>query len=100
MITDLSYPEGVSVNDAIDAKLCSLFYVTVTEVADRAVQLGRASLIGKIDIHSESVYHLIPVYLCDRHWLGISWQSNIFLDAIPPFGMRSAQNFYSSSRCF
>lgn len=55
MITDLSYPEGVSVNDAIDAKLCSLFYVTVTEVADRAVQLGRASLIGKIDIVSQHI---------------------------------------------
>lgn len=55
MITDLSYPEGFSVNDAIDAKLCSLFYVTVTEVADRAVQLGSASLIGKIDIVSQHI---------------------------------------------
>ena len=55
MITDLSYPEGVSVNDTIDEKLCSLFHVTVTEVADRAMQLGRTSLIGKIDIMSQHI---------------------------------------------
>ena len=72
MITDLSYPEGLSVNDAIDAKLymCSLSYVTVNEVANRAVQLGKALLIAKINI--KSAYWLISVYLCDHHWLGFS----------------------------
>ena len=38
MITGLSYPESDSVNDVINAKLCSLSYVTVNEVADRALQ--------------------------------------------------------------
>ena len=94
MITDLSYPEGLSVNDAIDAKLCSLSYVTVNEVADRAVQLGKASLIAKIDI--KSAYRLIPVHPCDRHWLGFSWQSDIFVDAMLPFGLRSAPKIFTA----
>ena len=32
MIADLAYPQGISVNDAIDVKLCSLSYVTIIEV--------------------------------------------------------------------
>ena len=37
LITDLSHPEGASVNDGIDGRLCSLQYTSVNVVA-RAVQ--------------------------------------------------------------
>ena len=32
LITDLSFPEGSSINDGIDANACSLTYITVQEV--------------------------------------------------------------------
>ena len=59
LITDLSFPEGKSINDAIDPKLCSLKYITVEQVAKEAIALGKGSLIAKIDI--KAAYHLIPV---------------------------------------
>ncbi len=58
LITDLSYPEGKSVNDAIDKSLCSLTYVSVHDVANTAVALGKGSQIAKIDI--KSAYRLVP----------------------------------------
>jgi len=33
LITDLSFPEGFSVNQGIDFELCLLYYVTMDEVA-------------------------------------------------------------------
>lgn len=46
VITDLSFPEGYSVNDAIDPKLCSLQHLTVDQVAAVAMTLGRGSLLA------------------------------------------------------
>ena len=37
LITDLSFPEGNSVNDMIDPALCSLSYITVNQVAQEAM---------------------------------------------------------------
>ena len=58
LITDLSFPEDASVNNAIDPAKCSLKYISVD------------SLITKIDV--KSAYRLIPIsgygvegeYLC------------------------------------
>ena len=47
LIMDLSFPEGASVNDAIDPVLCSLKYVTVNQVASKALHLGKSSLNAK-----------------------------------------------------
>ena len=60
LITDLSFPQGHSVNDRIDLYLCSLSYTTVNDVAAGVAQLGTGALLAKVDI--ESAYHLIPVY--------------------------------------
>jgi len=46
-------------NDAIDPALCSLRYITVDQVARKAISLGKGGLIVKIDI--KAAYHLIPV---------------------------------------
>ena len=39
LITDMSYPPGLSVNDGIDPILCSLVYTTVDAVAELIVHL-------------------------------------------------------------
>ena len=52
LITDLSHPPGHSVNDAIDADLCSLSYTTVERVAQQAMSLGKGALMAKVDIES------------------------------------------------
>ena len=69
LITDLSFPEGASVIDAIDPALCSLEYTSVEQVAEAALKLGSGSLLAKIDI--KHAYRLIPVNPLDRHMLGM-----------------------------
>ena len=63
LITDLSYPTGRSVNDGIDASLCSLQYTTVEAVASRVLRLGKGALLAKLDI--KSAYRLVPVHPSD-----------------------------------
>ena len=76
IITDLSYPEGQSVNDAIDPHCCSMSYITVDEVARAALALGRGTLMAKIDI--KSAYRLIPVHPADRIWQGMMWDDQVY----------------------
>ncbi len=52
LITDLSHPEGSSVNDAISKDQCTLSYITVDEVATAAMALGAGALLAKIDIQA------------------------------------------------
>ena len=94
LITDLSFPEGLSVNDAIDPKLCTLSYITVDEVAKTAMALGQGALIAKIDI--KSAYRLIPVCHYDRQWLGMKWRGLVYVDGMLPFGLRSAPKIFNA----
>ena len=69
LITNLSYPEGTSVNDGIKTELCSLSYTSVEAVAAEALRRGRGALLEKLDI--KSAYRLVPVHPHDHHLLGI-----------------------------
>ena len=94
LITDLSYPPGNSVNDGIESSLCSLHYTSVEDVAMKAAQLGRGSLIAKVDI--ESAYRLIPVHPGDRWLLGTRWENRLYIDPMLPFGLRSAPKIFNA----
>jgi len=94
LITDLSYPENKSINDNIPSNLCSLKYVTVTQVASRAVSLGKGALLAKIDI--KSAYRLIPIVPQDRVFLGLKWKEAIFVDGMLPFGLCSAPKIFNA----
>lgn len=67
-MVDLLFPEGKSVNDSINPKLCSLRY------------------IAKIDI--KAAYCLIPVASKDRPYLGRK--------SVLPFGLRSAPKIFNA----
>ena len=94
LILDLSSPEGFSVNDGIDPKLCSLSFATVDEAVSQILKRGTNSLLAKIDI--EHAYRNIPVHIDDRPLLGMEWNSTIFVDTVLPFGLRSAPKIFSS----
>lgn len=72
LITDLSFPEGRSINDGIDPLVCSLRYTTVDKVVRAAGCLGVGTLLAKLDIRS--TYRLIPVHPDDHPLLGFQWQ--------------------------
>ena len=94
LIVDLSSPVDHSVNDGIDARLCSLTYVSVDDIAAALLRLGRGALIAKADI--KSAYRQVPVHPDDRHLLGLQWQGQYYIDAVLPFGLRSAPIIFSA----
>ena len=94
LITDLSYPEGNSINDGIRSELCSLKYTSVERVARAAQQLGRGALLAKLDI--KSTYRLVPVHPGDRNLPAIEWHGACYVDRALPFGPRSAPNIFTA----
>lgn len=94
LIVDLSHPKGSSVNDGIDPSLCSLSYTSVDEAANRILQLGRGTLMAKLDI--QSAYRIIPVHPDDRWLLGMRWKDGIYIDLVLPFGLRSAPKIFNA----
>ena len=94
LITDLSSPEGSSVNDGISSELCSLQYTSIDKVAQASRAYGRGALLAKVDI--KSAYRLIPVHPDDRHLLSVRWGQALFVDAMLPFGLRSAPKIFTA----
>jgi len=68
-IIDLSHPKGHSVNDGIPKPSCSLRYVTINDAVKGIIQLGKGTLLAKIDI--KSAFRFLPVHPADRHMLGM-----------------------------
>lgn len=52
LITDLSFPDGQSMNNGIDPTICSLHYTTVEDVAEIIATVGPGTLLAKFDIQS------------------------------------------------
>jgi len=94
VITDLSHPQGCSVNVTIDPNLCSLSYISVDEVARVAMSLGKGALLAKVDI--KAAYRLVPVHPVDRSYLGMKWKQSVYVDGMLPFGLRSAPKIFTA----
>lgn len=68
LITDLSSPEGLSVNDGIAQELSSLEYVSFDHLAQLASSIGRGVFLVKADI--KEAYRMVPVHPDDQRLLG------------------------------
>lgn len=53
----LGSPAGASVNDGINPDWCSLSYVSVNDAVDILKNLGKGSLLAKVDI--KSTYRMV-----------------------------------------
>ena len=67
-------------------------YISVCDVANTAVSLGRGALIMKTDI--KAAYRLAPVQPQEMMWLGMRWKDQIYIDCMLPFGLRSAPKIF------
>ena len=81
-------------NDGIDPALTSLTYITVDSVMQVVQQLGKGSLLAKMDI--ESAYWLVPVHPQDHILQAVEWDGQIYVDPMLPFGLKSATNFFTA----
>ena len=88
VITHLSAPEGLSINDYIDPESVTLSYTTVDDAIRIAQQLGRGTLLAKIDL--KRAFRQCPVRQADWHLLGIHWGGKYYYDKCLPFGLRSS----------
>ncbi len=67
--------------------------MSINEVVDQILTLGRGTELAKIDI--ESAFRNIPVHPHDRHLLGMSWNNQLFMDTVLPFVLRSAPKIFN-----
>ena len=93
LIIDLFHPKGHSVNDSIPRLLCSLKYVTIDEAIKEIIQLGKGTMLAKIDIRN--AFRLLPIHPADRHMLGMHWNGGVYIDTCLPFGLRSAPKLFN-----
>ena len=84
LIHHLSYPEGNSVNDFIDPKLCTVNYTSFDKAVELVQQLGKGCLLGKSDI--KSAFRLLPVSPNDFDQLGFFFEGEYYFDKALPFG--------------
>ena len=77
LIVDLSHPSGESINDGVDPALCSLSYSSVDAAAKIIADLGKGTILAKLD--SESAYRNVPVHPEDRPLLGMEWEGQVLL---------------------
>ena len=94
LITDLSFPHGKSVNDGINPDTTTLTYMRVDDVAHQVTMLGKGASMAKVDI--EEAYRLIPIHAEDKHLLGMQWEGQVYIDAVLPFGLRSAPLIFTA----
>ncbi len=94
LILDLSFPDEASVNSGISKELATLGVVSVDEIVEAVLSLGKGALLTKIDV--KSAFRLIPVHPDDRHLLGMRWQGALYIDCVLPFGLRSAPKIFNA----
>ena len=94
LITELSYPPNGSVNDGIEPDLMFSFVCLSRSSGRGSHPAGRGALLAKVDI--ESAYRLIPVHPQDRLLQAVQWRSNIYIDPMLPFGLRSAPKIFNA----
>lgn len=94
LILDLSFPQGFSVNNAIDSEVCSLKYWTVDNAAKLVLSLEKGAFMAKLDI--AHAYRNIPVQRDNHHLLIMMWNNQLFIEAVLPFGLRSTPKIFSA----
>jgi hypothetical protein len=78
LIQHLSYPEGESINDGIDPKVCEVKYNSFDVAVQLVVEVGRGAVMAKADI--QSAFRLLPVHPSDFQLLGMKVSGKFFVD--------------------
>ena len=84
LIHHLSYPNGASINDFIDDKLCKVKYSSFDDAISMISELNGQIFLGKLDI--KSAFRLLPVNPLDFDLLGFRFNSCWWVDRCVPMG--------------
>ena len=96
VIVDLRWPQDHSVNAGVypDKYLGTEFivvYPTVEDITTRVTQLGRGSLLYKVDISRDFMHLKMDPF--DYNKLGLNWGA-YFFDTCLPFGFRHGSSIF------
>ena len=91
VITHLSAPDSLSINDYIDPESVTLSYPTIDDAIAMATKLGRGTLLAKIDLK-----HAFRQCPADWHLLGLHWKGHYYYDKFLPFGLRSSPFLFNT----
>ncbi|KAM4809963.1 ubiquitin carboxyl-terminal hydrolase 30 [Rhinophrynus dorsalis] len=92
LIQHLSYPEGRSVNDAIDEAQCSVQYQSFEQALQLVIDAGPGALMAKLDI--ESAFRLLPLHPSSFRYMGCWFQGRYYVDRCLPMGCSVSCAFF------
>jgi len=84
LIFHLSHPEGNSVNSHTDPELCTVNYSSLDNILDKVYDLGKGSLLAKMDI--KSAFRLLIINPADFDLMRIKFYGHYFIDKCLPMG--------------
>jgi hypothetical protein len=87
-IHNLSWPQGLSVNDAIPDEYAALQYASIDQVLSLVRAAGPGAILLKRDI--KDAFRMVPIALAHQRFLGFCWQGIVYNEKVLPFGLRTA----------
>ena len=85
IITDLSSPAGISINDFIADSEASVSFNNFDSATELIFRIRQGALMAKLDV--KSAFRICPVRPTDCHYLGFSFMNMFFVDLCLPFGL-------------
>lgn len=98
MIHHLSYPFGSSLNDDIDAALCSVSYSSFDDALTKIRKLGHSALLAKADI--KSAFRLLPIHPTAFNSLGFYFNNSYYFDKCLPMGCSLSCRYFEMFSSF
>ncbi|XP_033738793.1 uncharacterized protein LOC117326238 isoform X1 [Pecten maximus] len=98
MITNLSYPKDLSVNDFINPDLATTSYTSFDKAIEMVLKLGKGAFLGKKDI--KSAFRLLPIHPDDFVLLGMKFQDNYYFDKCLPMGCSISCSLFENFSTF
>lgn len=93
LIHHLSFPKGLSINDAIPRELSSIQYESIQNAIQSILACGDSCFLAKADL--KSAFRQIPVTPAEYPLLGFSWQGHFWYDRCLPMGAASSCAIFS-----
>ena len=84
LITNLSAPQGKSINEFINPEICSFYYSSFNQAVSMVRKLGLLAQISKMEISNE--FRLLPIRPEDFALLGFQFLDKNYVDKFLPIG--------------
>ena len=98
LITDLSYPEGNSVNTYISSELSRVNYTSLDSILDKIHDLGTRAHLAKMDI--KSAFRLLVINPADFDLMGIKFGDSYYIDKCLPMGCSLSYKLFETFSTF